>query len=97
MLIAINANINAIINIIAIKLFSKNLAIKIILYINPTGKNLKPVTELEQKPTNTTTIIAIKKAEPKQKFINIGTAIIGQKPNLKAKYINLINIIKTKA
>ena len=76
-LIAINININTIINIIAIKPPSENLAIKIILYIDSIGENLKLVTELKQKSTNIATIIIIKKAGLKQKPINIGTAIIG--------------------
>ena len=41
--IAINTNINTVINATAIRLLSKNLAIKIIFYINFIGKNLKPV------------------------------------------------------
>ena len=60
--IVINININAVINAIAIKPPGENLAIKIIPYINFTSKNLKPAIKLKQKPTNTTTITAIKKA-----------------------------------
>ena len=76
-LIAINANINAIINAIIIRPFSENLAIKITFYIDFTSKNLKLVIKLEQKPINIAIITAIKKAKPKQKPININTAIIG--------------------
>ena len=95
-LIIINININTIINTIAIKPFNKNLAIKIIFYINFISKNLKLATKLKQKFTNIAINIIIKKAELKQKFINIGIAIISQKINLKTKYINPTNIIKTK-
>jgi len=76
-LIAINANINAVINIIITKPPGKNLAIKTIFYINFISKNLKPITKLKQKSINIATITAIKKAELKQKPINIGTAITG--------------------
>jgi len=75
--IAINININTIINVIATRPPSKNLAIKIIFYIDFTSKNLKLAIKLKQKPTNIATITAIKKAEPKQKSINTNTAIIG--------------------
>ena len=74
--IAINANINTVINAIAIGPFGENLAIKIIFYIDFTGKNLKPAIGFEQKPINIVTITAIKKAEPKQKFTDTGTTII---------------------
>jgi len=75
-LIAINANINTVINAIAIKPFSENLAIKIIYYINFISKNLKLVIKLKQKPINIAIITVIKKAKPKQKPINTGIAII---------------------
>ena len=74
-LIAINANINAVINAIAIKPPGKNLAIKIIFYINPTGENPKLIIKPKQKSINIATIIAIRKTELKQKPTDIGTAI----------------------
>ena len=87
--IAINVNINTIINATAIRLPGKNLAIKIIFYINFIGKNLKLATELKQKPINITIIIVIEKAGPKQKSINIAIIIVIKKAGLKQKPINI--------
>ena len=63
--IAINANINAVINTIATKPLSRNLTIKIILYINFISKNLKLAIKLKQKPINIAIIIIIGKAKLK--------------------------------
>jgi len=87
--IAINANINAVINIITIKPFSENLTIKIIFYINFIGKNLKLIIKLKQKSINIAIITAIKKAKLKQKPTNIAIIIAIKKAELKQKPINI--------